>query len=131
MPGTLAAISIVAADLRAAAAFYRMLGVDVDDPTADAVHHETTLPSGVRLMWDAETLVRELETGWQRTSGGQAVTLAFEYPSPAEVDAAHAAVVEAGHRSHKEPWDAFWGQRYAQVVDPDGTVVDLFAPLPA
>ena len=27
------------------------------------------------------------------------------------------------------PWDAFWGQRYAQVKDPDGNVVDLFAPL--
>jgi hypothetical protein len=28
-----------------------------------------------------------------------------------------------------EPWDAFCGQRYAEVEDPDGNVVDLFAPL--
>ncbi|MFL6036949.1 MAG: glyoxalase, partial [Gaiellaceae bacterium] len=28
-----------------------------------------------------------------------------------------------------EPFDAFWGQRYATVVDPDGNAVDLFAPL--
>jgi len=34
-----------------------------------------------------------------------------------------------GHRAHKAPWDAFWGQRYAQVLDPDGNSVDLFAPL--
>jgi hypothetical protein len=25
--------------------------------------------------------------------------------------------------------DAFWGQRYATVLDPDGNPVDLFAPL--
>lgn len=30
---------------------------------------------------------------------------------------------------HKAPWDAFWGQRYAVVVDPDGNLVDLFADL--
>ena len=28
------------------------------------------------------------------------------------------------------PWDAFWGQRYAIVTDPDGNHVELFAPLP-
>ncbi len=26
-------------------------------------------------------------------------------------------------------WDAFWGQRYAILHDPDGNGVDLFAPL--
>jgi uncharacterized glyoxalase superfamily protein PhnB len=46
------------------------------------------------------------------------------------VDRTHAELVGAGHRSHKDPWDAPWGQRYAVVLDPDGTSVDLFAPLP-
>jgi uncharacterized glyoxalase superfamily protein PhnB len=32
---------------------------------------------------------------------------------------------------HLEPWDAFWGQRYATVRDLDGNGVDLFAALPA
>ena len=35
----------------------------------------------------------------------------------------------AGHRGHLEPFDAFWGQRYATVLDPDGNGVDLYAPL--
>ena len=38
-------------------------------------------------------------------------------------------MIAAGFASKSEPWDAFWGQRYAQVVDPDGNDVDLFAPL--
>ena len=33
----------------------------------------------------------------------------------------------AGYEGHKEPWDAFWGHRYAIVHDPDGNGVDLFA----
>ena len=50
-------------------------------------------------------------------------------PGPAEVDSVYAGLVGAGYDGHKEPWDAFWGQRYATVHDPDGIGVDLFAPL--
>jgi uncharacterized glyoxalase superfamily protein PhnB len=57
------------------------------------------------------------------------MALAFECDSPADVDAAYQDLVAAGYRSHREPWDAFWGMRYAQVHDPDGNVVDLFASL--
>ena len=28
-----------------------------------------------------------------------------------------------------DPWDAFWGQRYAQLRDPDGVRVDLYVTL--
>ena len=56
-------------------------------------------------------------------------TIAFECAGPAEVDELYAAVETAGFDTEKEPWDAFWGQRYAQLRDPDGVPVDLFAPL--
>ncbi|MGE0000366.1 MAG: VOC family protein, partial [Ilumatobacteraceae bacterium] len=42
----------------------------------------------------------------------------------------YAAMTSAGFDGHLEPWDAFWGQRYATLRDPDGNGVDLFAPLP-
>jgi uncharacterized glyoxalase superfamily protein PhnB len=45
------------------------------------------------------------------------------------VDATVRTLAQAGYRTATEPWDAFWGQRYAQVFDPDGHKVDLFAPL--
>lgn len=38
-------------------------------------------------------------------------------------------MIAEGFNGKKEPWDAFWGQRYAQIEDPDGHTVDLFAPL--
>jgi uncharacterized glyoxalase superfamily protein PhnB len=49
--------------------------------------------------------------------------------SPAEVDNKYAEMTGAGYTGHKEPWDAFWGQRYATLKDPDGIPVDLYAPL--
>ena len=55
------------------------------------------------------------------------VGLAFLCDSPAEVDRVHAGLVQAGYQSIHEPFDAFWGQRYATVRDPDGNAVDLFA----
>jgi len=50
-------------------------------------------------------------------------------PFAADVDRLYRELTAAGAHGYKEPWDAFWGQRYAQVHDPDGNVVDLFAPL--
>ena len=120
------AIGIVSKDLRASVAFYRVLGVAFPDPDGD--HLEATLPSGVRLMLDDLKLIKQLDKEWTDPKGHR-MNLAFACASPAEVDALHAKVTAAGHPSKTAPWDAFWGQRYAQVVDPDGNVVDLFAAL--
>jgi uncharacterized glyoxalase superfamily protein PhnB len=60
-----------------------------------------------------------------------ATSLAFDCGSPAEVDATHDVLVAAGSPSHLAPWDAFWGMRYAVVLDPDGNHVELFAALPS
>ena len=65
---------------------------------------------------------------WMRQAGNQ-VALAFECESPADLDQVYARVVAAGFDGEKEPWDAFWGQRYAQLQDPDGVPVDLYAAL--
>ena len=122
----LKAIGIVAADLRQSIVFYRLLGVDF--PEDGEGHIEATLPSGVRLMLDAEDVVRSFRPDWERATGNQ-LALAFECGSPAEVDDSYEQVTAAGFVGEKEPWDAFWGQRYAQLRDPDGIPVDLFAPL--
>jgi uncharacterized glyoxalase superfamily protein PhnB len=124
---SLNAIGIVSKDLGASVRFYRLLGVAFPEPDGD--HVEATLPNGLRLMLDTLKLIKELDKEWTEPKGRR-MNLAFECASPAEVDAVHAKVTKAGHRSKTAPWDAFWGQRYAQVEDPDGNVVDLFATLP-
>ena len=108
--------------------FYQVVGFDVPD-TPDEGHVDTSLPNGVRLMLDTEDTILSFRPDWTRETGNQ-VGLALECESPAEVDEIYARVTAAGFHGEKEPWDAFWGQRYAQLQDPDGVPVDLYAALP-
>ncbi len=121
------AIGIVVSDLERSIRFYRLLGLDVPETPREG-HVEATLENGARLMFDTEATVKSFRPDWARATGNQ-LSLAFECSSPAEVDEVYSRVVEAGFDGEKEPWDAFWGQRYAQLQDPDGVPVDLYAAL--
>jgi catechol 2,3-dioxygenase-like lactoylglutathione lyase family enzyme len=121
------ALGIVASDLARSIRFYRLLGLDIPE-TPDEGHIDTFLPNGMRLMLDSEEVVRSFRPDWTRETGNQ-LSLAFECASAAEVDEVYARMVDAGFDDEKAPWDAFWGQRYAQLRDPDGVPIDLFAPL--
>jgi catechol 2,3-dioxygenase-like lactoylglutathione lyase family enzyme len=121
------AIGIVVSDMARSIRFYRLLGVDVPD-TPDEGHLDSFLPNGVRFMLDREEEVRSFRPDWTRETGNQ-LALAFQCETAAEVDEIYMRVTEAGFHGEKEPWDAFWGQRYAQLQDPDGVPVDLYASL--
>lgn len=125
---TLDAFGIIVDDMAAALAFYRLMGLDIADDAETEGHVEVELAGGVRLMFDTVAVVESFSE-WERPSGGHRIGLAFRCASSAEVDEMHARVVAAGHRSHTAPFDAFWGQRYATVHDPDGNPVDLYAAL--
>ncbi|NUK09582.1 VOC family protein [Streptomyces lunaelactis] len=127
MTPRLDAIGLVASDMAASLAFYRRLGLDIPAEADSAPHAEATLPSGLRMLWDTEETVRSFDPEWTRPTGGERLGLAFLCDSPAEVDSVYAELIEAGHQGHLVPWDAFWGQRYAVVLDPDGCGVSLFA----
>jgi len=121
------AIGIVVSDMAESIRFYRTLGLEVPETPAEG-HLDTFLPNGVRFMLDSEDTIRSFEPDWTRQTGNQ-IGLAFECGSPAEVDELYANVVGAGFESAKAPWDAFWGQRYASLRDPNGVGIDLYAPL--
>ena len=120
------AIGIVSSDLAASIAFYRLLGLEFPDSAED--HVEATTAGGLRVMLDKVELMKQLNPDWV-VPAGHPIGLAFLCSSPADVDATYDRVIAAGHRGKTPPWDAFWGQRYATVLDPDGNQVDLFAPL--
>ena len=127
MAPTFNAIGITVADMSASLAFYRLLGLEFSLEEDAEGHVEWEGPGGVRIMFDTTSVVHSFDPEWQPPIGGPAMSLAFECADPGEVDATVARVTQAGHTIHREPWDAFWGQRYATVLDPDGNRVDLFA----
>lgn len=124
-------VGIVVTDMARSLAFYRSLGLDIPAEADAAPHAEVVVDGGLRLAWDTVEVVRSFDPAWQAPVGGNRVGLAFDCGDPAGVDATYARLVAEGYEGHLPPWDAFWGQRYAVVHDPDGVGVDLFAAAPA
>ncbi|WP_028931721.1 VOC family protein [Pseudonocardia asaccharolytica] len=129
MQAKLDVVGIVTADMGKTLAFYRLLGLAVPADADSQPHVEVALPGGLRLAFDTQQTIRSFHPGW-RPGTGQ-LSLAFRLPDAVAVDAAYAQVTAAGYHGELAPFDAFWGQRYAMVRDPDGNGVALFAPLPA
>ncbi|MBA3733986.1 MAG: VOC family protein [Actinobacteria bacterium] len=122
--------SVVVSDMARSLAFYRKLGLEFPEGAESEGHVEAQLPGGIRYGLDTEETMRSFDPEWQRPMGGHAVGGAFRCESSEEVNRVYAELLAAGGSAHKEPWDAFWGMRYAQLADPDGTVIDLYALLP-
>lgn len=121
------AVGIVTCDMARSLEFYRQLGLDVPD-TPEEGHVNIDIAGGMRLMIDSEAEVRKFRPDWNRKTGNQ-FGLAFQCETPSQVDEVYGRMTAAGFKGDKEPWDAFWGQRYAQLRDPDGVPVDLYASI--
>ncbi|HEU5334234.1 MAG TPA: VOC family protein [Actinocrinis sp.] len=120
-------IGLVAADMGKALAFYRRLGLEIPASADGEPHVEVALPGGMRIMWDTVGTIHSFDQHWTTPSGGARMSLAFRCDSAEAVDRVYADLVDAGYDGHLPPWDAFWGQRYAVLHDPDGNDVALYA----
>jgi uncharacterized glyoxalase superfamily protein PhnB len=127
MTPVLNAVGIVTSEMARSLEFYRHLGLDVPDTPKEG-HVNIDIADGIRLMIDSEAEIRKFRPDWDRKAGNQ-LALAFQCESPSQVDEVYARMTTAGFQGDKEPWNAFWGQRYAQLRDPDGVPVDLYATI--
>ncbi|MQA80632.1 MAG: glyoxalase [Streptosporangiales bacterium] len=124
-------IGLSTADMARSLGFYRALGFAIPADADDQPHAEFQLPDGGPLMaWDTHETAKSIDPDWTPPAGTARASLAFECEDVAQVDKTYARLVDAGYEGALEPFDGFWGQRYAVVLDPDGNNVDLFAPLP-
>lgn len=118
--------NLVVTDMEATVAFYRRLGVTIGDTDAtwDPHHRTAELPGGIDLDFDSVSFARHWDRGWQ---GGMGV-LGFSVETRERVDEIYNDLVGAGYKGQQEPYDAFWGSRYAVVEDPDGNAVGIMSP---
>jgi catechol 2,3-dioxygenase-like lactoylglutathione lyase family enzyme len=121
-------VGYVVRDMAATLRFYRLLGLAIPEGVESENYVEVITPNGYRLSWNTEEMIKGIYPDWVKPVGAR-LSVAFKCASPAEVDAVYQRLVDNGYASHREPWDAFWGQRYATTEDPDGNPVDLFCPL--
>jgi catechol 2,3-dioxygenase-like lactoylglutathione lyase family enzyme len=121
-------LNVVARDVDASVAFYRLLGLPIVSDAGDQ-HVELAIPHGLSIEWDSAESVQHWDSGWpQGAPGPGGVVVGFALASPEEVDERYAALTTAGHVGQQCPYDAFWGARYAVVEDPDGNAVGLIGP---
>jgi uncharacterized glyoxalase superfamily protein PhnB len=97
--------------------FYQRLGLQFpEDPDPMGHGHvEAPLQGGLRFTLDTEESIRSFDPIWAPPSGGHRVAVAFRCESPDDADRLYRELTDADAPSYKEPWEAFWGQRYAQV----------------
>lgn len=119
-------VGIAVRDMREALKFYRLLGLEIPEASESEPHVEVS-SGDLRIAWDTVDLLREVYDDWAEEPVGHRIELAFNCSSPADVDALYERMVGHGYLGHKVPWDAFWGQRYAIIQDPDGNLISLYA----
>ena len=122
-------ISITVKDLGKSLAFYRTLGLAIPEGQDHEHHVEYTSENGYSIGFIPETTMLQTDPSWIAPTGNNRIGLQFACSTPQEVNETYEQLIAAGHPTFKAPWDAFWGQRFAQVIDPDGNNVGLFADL--
>lgn len=120
-------IGIIVKDMEKSLDFYRTLGFEFP-VTANQEDYVEINQGGIRLSFNTEKMVTPI-FGKQEEPKGQRVELAFLCESSDELNQLHEKAIAKGYKSVKEPWDAFWGQRYCILEDCDGNLISLFFPL--
>jgi uncharacterized glyoxalase superfamily protein PhnB len=132
---TFGQINVFVSDMAASIEFYRLLELDVADsfewpPGSGAEHVDGThTGDGCYMAFDNHAMARIWNQGFKADRDGGNVVIGLMVEARDDVDRLYAAAEAAGHPVGQEPYDAFFGSRYAIVIDPDGNQVGLKSPI--
>jgi catechol 2,3-dioxygenase-like lactoylglutathione lyase family enzyme len=120
-------INLVVRDMPAMLAFYQLLGLDVADPDPgwEGHHRTTTAGDGIDIDLDSQPFAQRWNRGWPADMTGPVI--GFRVAERSTVDELFQRLRSAGYEGQQEPYDAFWGARYAVVSDPEGNAVGIMS----
>ena len=105
--------------MEASAAFYRRLGMEIEDSGPD--HRTATNAGALDFDLDSRNFAEVWNSSTADAPGAPSVVIGFGVASRAEVDRLYQELTAAGYRGQQRPYDAFWGARYAIVETPTAT----------
>lgn len=122
------AIGVTSSNFAETVKFYSLIGFKFPQYSPEEDHIEANHKEGeIRLMIDSKKLITEI-LGYEPKPSNHSA-FAIKFTKPEEINEVVNQLKENNYKVFKEPWDAFWGQRYAIVIDPDGYMIDLFCSL--
>ena len=122
-PQRVTLITLGVADIHRSRKFYADLGWAVTREMGDEVSFYQI--NGMALgLFGLGSLAKDQGRPGEKLGTG-AMTLAQNFATKEEVDAAYAAALAAGGSSLKEPQDVFWGGYSGYYADPDGHVWEV------
>ena len=121
-PKSISLVTLGVADLARARAFYAALGWEPHTAQEGVVFIQ--LSGQILALFGIEDLAADMGRAGERLGHG-AMTLARNFASEAEVDAAFALALEAGASVLKQPEKVFWGGYSGYFADPDGHVWEV------
>ncbi len=117
-PQRITMITLAVADLTRSRKFYADLGwAEADGGNGTIAFYKTT--GQFFALYSKDALVKDIGMPIHERSTGT-ITLATNYNSPKEVDAAFADALAAGAIAITKPAEVFWGGYSGNFADPDG-----------
>ena len=128
-------INLLVSDMAASIEFYRLRELDVADafewPAGSGAEHvdDMRAANGCYMALDNYPMARIWNPRFEPDRPEGNVVIGLTVDTRDDVDRLYRAVEAAGHPVGQEPYDAFFGSRYAIVIDPDGNQVGLKSPI--
>lgn len=121
-------VGLTVKDMEQSQEFYRRLGVDFPEGTAEKPHVEVKMGEDFTLFLDTRPIKPDAPTSGEAPAGYPSI---FEYylKTQAAVDAKYAELIGYGYKSYRAPFDYVNGMRFALVYDPDGNLILLSGDL--
>ena len=122
-------ISIITSNFEEMKKFYnKVLGFEIK---LEMDNYVEFVNEGVRFAISTNDVMYKAtgHESYKEESKGHQIELAFDSPTPADLDRRFEELISKGAKLIKKPEDMPWGQRAGFFADPDGNIHEVFCKL--